>query len=86
MARKANPALMKPLEIDETLTAVVGSGPMPRGQITKKLWDYIKAHKLQDPQKGRIIRPDEKLKAVLGGKSELDMLQMGKYISEHVKK
>lgn len=74
---------MKPLEIDETLSAVVGAGPMPRGQIIKKIWDYIKSNKLNE---GRIIRPDEKLKKVLGGQSELDMLKMGKYISEHIKK
>ena len=85
MPRKANPALLAPREISPELEAVVGKGPMPRGQITKKLWEYIKANKLQDPQKGRIIHPDAKLGAVLGGTEAIDMLQMTGKVSKHVK-
>ena len=85
MARKANPALLAPREISPELEAVVGKGPMPRGQITKKLWEYIKGNKLQDAQKGRIIHPDEKLAAVLGTKDSIDMLKMTGLVSKHIK-
>ena len=77
---------MKPLEIDEKLEAVVGKGPLPRGQITKKIWDYIKAHNLQDSNNKRMINSDDKLKEVFDGQSQINMLQMGKYVSNHIKK
>ncbi len=86
MARQANPALLAPKEITPELEAVVGKGPMPRGQVTKKLWEYIKGNKLQDPQKGRIIHPDALLAAVLGSKEAIDMLQMTGKISKHILK
>lgn len=83
--RKANPALMKPVQPDETLAAVVGSTPLPRGELTKKLWDYIKANGLQDPQKKTQINADDKLKAVFGGKSQVTMFEMTKLVSAHIK-
>jgi chromatin remodeling complex protein RSC6 len=85
MPRKANPALLAPREISPELEAVVGKGPMPRGQITKKLWEYIKGNGLQDKEKGRIIHPDAKLGAVLGTTDAIDMLQMTGKVSKHIK-
>lgn len=83
MARKANPALLAPKEITPELEAVVGKGPMPRGEIVKQLWVYIKGHGLN---KGRIITPDEKLGAVLGQMEPIDMLKMTGLVSKHIKK
>ncbi len=82
MARKPNPALLAPKDISSELEAVVGKGPLPRGQIIKKLWEYIKGHNLN---KGRIISPDETLSKVLG-KEPLDMMQMGGKLKTHIKK
>lgn len=83
--RKPNPALMKPVQPDETLAAVVGSTPLPRGEMTKKLWDYIKANGLQDTKDKRMINADDKLKAIFGGKSQVSMFEMTKLVSAHVK-
>ena len=69
MPRKANPALLKPLELSAELEAVVGPGPLPRGQVMKKLWEYIKANNLQNPQNKRNIMADGKLKLLFDGKS-----------------
>lgn len=84
-ARKLNPALAKPVQPDEILSAVVGSTPLSRGELTKKLWDYIKANGLQDQTKKTNINADEKLKAVFGGKSQVTMFEMTKLVSAHVK-
>src|SRR5215210_602186 len=65
-AKKVNPALMKPLQPSNELAAVVGSKPLPRAEVVSKVWDYIKKHKLQDPQNQREIMADEKLRAVFG--------------------
>lgn len=80
----ANSALSKPVNLSPELEAVVGKGPMPRTEVTKKLWDYIKKHDLQDPNAKRIIRPDEKLSPILG-KADIDMMQMTKKVSAHIK-
>lgn len=85
MPRKANPALMKPLELSEELEAVVGKGPLPRGQVVKKLWEYIKEHDLQNPQNKRNILADDKLKAIFDGKGEVTMFEMTKLVSAHMK-
>lgn len=82
--RKPNPAFMKPLKVDETLAAVVGKGPMPRTQVVKKLWVYIKGHHLQDKQNKRMINADANLKAVFGGKSKVNMFEMTKLVSKHL--
>ena len=83
-ARSAR-ALMKPVQPDETLAAVVGSTPLPRGEMTKKLWDYIKKHKLQDETKRTMINADDALKAVFNGKKSVSMFEMTKLVSGHVK-
>ncbi|MFQ5541174.1 MAG: SWIB/MDM2 domain-containing protein [Candidatus Paceibacteria bacterium] len=85
MVRKANPALLKPLELSAELEAVVGPGPMPRSQVVKKLWEYIKKHDLQNPANKRNILADDKLKAVFGGKGEVTMFEMTKLASAHMK-
>ena len=83
--RKPNPALMRPVQPDDVLAAIVGSTPLPRGELTKKLWDYIKAHGLQDTKNNRNINADDKLKAVFGGKSQVSMFEMTKLVSAHIK-
>ena len=72
MPGKANSAFMKPLKLTADLEAVVGKGPMPRSEVVKKLWMYIKKHNLQDPQKKRNIVADAKLKVVFGGKAVVE--------------
>ncbi|GDY02772.1 hypothetical protein LBMAG49_21010 [Planctomycetota bacterium] len=83
--RKPNPALMKPVQPDEVLSAIVGSKPIPRGQITKKLWDYIKKNGLQDAKVRTNINADAALKIVFGGKSKVTMFEMTKLVSQHIK-
>ena len=82
--RKPSAAFMRPLDMTEDLEAVVGRGPIPRTEITKKIWDYIKKHDLQDPKNRRNIRPDAKLAKVFGSKKAISMFQMAKVISDHV--
>ncbi|MGA3169531.1 MAG: SWIB/MDM2 domain-containing protein [Chthoniobacteraceae bacterium] len=83
--RKVNPALLKPVQPDATLAAVVGSTPIPRSQVTKKLWDYIKKNKLQDEKKRTNINADAALAAVFGGKKQVTMFEMTKLVSQHIK-
>ncbi len=83
--RKPNPALMKPVQPDEALAAIVGSKPLPRSEMTKKLWDYIKKNNLQDPKKKTNINADDALKVVFGGKKQVTMFEMTKLVSAHVK-
>jgi chromatin remodeling complex protein RSC6 len=83
--RKANPALLKPVQPDAVLAAVVGSTPVSRGELTKKVWDYIKKHGLQDAKNKRNINADALLKPVFGGKSQVTMFEMTKLVSSHVK-
>jgi chromatin remodeling complex protein RSC6 len=84
-ARKPNAAFMKPLTPSAALAAVVGANPLPRTDVTKKVWDYIKKHKLQDSVNRRNINADDKLKAVFGGKKTVSMFEMTKLISGHLK-
>ena len=84
MPRKANPALMRPYKLSAELTAVVGAGPMPRSQVVKKLWEYIKKHDLQNPKNKRNILADDKLKAIFSGKSEVTMFEMAKLVNNHL--
>jgi upstream activation factor subunit UAF30 len=81
---KSNSAFMKPLKVSETLSAVVGKGPLPRSEVVKKLWAYIKKNDLQDPKKRRNINGDAKLVAVFGGKKTVDMFEMTKLVSKHL--
>ena len=83
--RKLNPALMKPIQPDAVLAVIVGSKPLPRSAMTKKLWDYIKKNNLQDPKKRTMINADPALKAVFGGKKQVSMFEMTKLVSAHVK-
>lgn len=86
MTKEKKPsALLRPVQVSMTLAAVVGNGPMPRTEVTKKLWDYIKKHNLQDPKAKRMINPDDKLAQVLGTKETIDMFQMTKKVSTHLK-
>ncbi|MFZ1075246.1 MAG: SWIB/MDM2 domain-containing protein [Minisyncoccia bacterium] len=84
MVRKANPALLKPYTLSPELEAVVGKGPLPRGQVVKKIWEYIKKNDLQNPKNKRNIFADEKLKVIFGGKSEVTMFEMTKLVSAHL--
>jgi chromatin remodeling complex protein RSC6 len=83
--RKPNAAFMKPMTPSGVLAAVVGSMPMPRTDVTKKIWDYIKKNKLQDNINRRLINADEKLRAVFGGKKQVSMFEMTKLVSNHLK-
>lgn len=86
MARKINPALLAPLKVSAELEAVVGKGPMPRSQVVKKLWVYIKKNNLQDSKNRRNINADANLKVVFGGKGTVDMFEMTKLVSKHLTK
>lgn len=82
--RTPNAAFMKPMTISATLQNVVGKGPMPRTEVTSKLWAYIKKNKLQDAKEKRNINADANLKAVFGGKSKVSMFEMTKLVSKHL--
>ena len=81
---KSNSAFMKPMKISEDLAAVVGKGPMPRSQVVKKLWVYIKKNGLQDKKNRRNINADENLKKVFKGKAVVSMFEMTKLVSKHL--
>lgn len=83
--RKPNAAFMKPLKPSAALAAIVGSKPLPRTQVTKKLWAYIKRKKLQDSKNRRNINADAALKVVFGGKKTVNMFAMTKLVSKHLK-
>lgn len=83
MAEK-NKGFMKEMQPSPELAEVVGSQPLPRTEVTKKVWDYIKKHDLQDPNNRRMINADAKLKAVFNGKSQVSMFEMTKLISNHL--
>ena len=83
--RKPNAAFMKAMTPSATLAAVIGSTPMPRTEVTKKIWDYIKKNKLQDAVNRRLINADDKLKQVFGGKGKVSMFEMTKLVSNHLK-
>jgi chromatin remodeling complex protein RSC6 len=84
MVRKANPALTKPMNLSAELEAVVGKGPMPRSEVVKQIWVYIKKHDLQNPKNKRNILADDKLKPIFGGKGEVTMFEMTKLVSAHL--
>ena len=83
--RTPNAAFMKPMQPDDALSAVVGSGMLPRTEITKKLWQYIKRNGLQDAKQRRNINADEKLGRVFGGKKQVSMFEMTKLVNKHIK-
>lgn len=82
--RKPNAAFMKPMAISETLAAIVGSKPLPRTEVTKKVWEYIKKNKLQDAKERRNINGDAALQKVFGGKKTVSMFEMAKHINKHL--
>jgi upstream activation factor subunit UAF30 len=84
-ARKPNAAFMAPLTPSATLAEVIGTKPLPRTEIIKKIWDYIKKNKLQDQKNKRMINADAKLKAVFAGKGQISMFELAKVINKHVK-
>ena len=81
---KSNSAFMKPMRVSPDLAAVVGEGPMPRSEVVKKLWAYIKKNGLQDKQNKRNINADENLKKVFGGRATVNMFEMTKLVSKHL--
>jgi chromatin remodeling complex protein RSC6 len=83
--RKPNAAFMRPVQPDAMLATVVGSTPLPRTELTKKLWQYIKRKGLQDSKERRMINADDNLRAVFGGKSKVSMFDMTKLVNKHVK-
>ena len=83
-ARKPSAAFMKPLTPSAALAAVVGSKALPRTEAVKKIWVYIKANKLQDSKNKRMINADDKLKVVFGGKGQVSMFDMAKFLSKHL--
>ncbi|MCX6712322.1 MAG: SWIB/MDM2 domain-containing protein [Candidatus Vogelbacteria bacterium] len=84
MAPKTNSAFMKPMAVSDELAAVIGKGPMPRSEVVKKLWVYIKKNDLQDPKNKRDILADADLKKVFGGKDRVNMFEMTKLVSKHL--
>jgi chromatin remodeling complex protein RSC6 len=82
--RTPSAAFMKPVKPDSALSAVVGSNPLPRTELTKKLWQYIKRHGLQDSKNRRAINADENLRPVFGGRSQVTMFDMTKLVNKHV--
>lgn len=83
--RAPNPAFMRPMQPDDALGEIVGSSPLPRTEITKKLWAYIKKNNLQDKVNRRNINADDKLRKVFGGKSQVSMFEMTQLVSKHIK-
>ena len=83
--RKPNAAFMKPMTVSPQLGTVIGNNPMPRTEVTKKLWAYIKRKGLQDSKNRRMINADENLKPIFGGKSQVSMFDMTKLVSKHLK-
>lgn len=84
MPRKANPAFMKPLKVSAELAAIVGAGPMPRTEVVKKLWAYIKKNGLQDTKNKKMINADAALSKVFDGKKVVNMFEMTKLVSKHL--
>lgn len=86
MSKEKKPsAFMRPVQLSEELEAIIGKGPMARTEVTKKLWEYIKKHKLQDQKNKRMINPDQKLGKVLGSTNQIDMFKMTSKLSKHLK-
>ena len=84
-AQEQTSAFLKPLQPSQELAAIVDSDPLPRPEVVSKIWEYIKTHKLQNPQNNREIMADEKLQAVFGGKNKVSMFEMSKHLAQHLK-
>ena len=85
-ARKPNAAFMAPLNLSDSLAAVVGNKPLPRTQIIKKIWEYIKKNKLQDSKNRRMINADEKLGLIFGGRKQISMFELAKVVNDQIQK
>ena len=83
--RKPNAAFMKPVQPSDALSEVVGDKPIPRTEVTKKLWAYIKRNGLQDKKNRRMIKSDDTLKPIFGGKAQVNMFEMTKLVGKHLK-
>jgi upstream activation factor subunit UAF30 len=83
--KRATSAFLKPLQPSPELAVIVGSAPLPRPEVVSRVWEYIKKHKLQNPQNKREIMADEKLQAVFGGKHKVSMFEMNKHLAQHLK-
>ena len=83
--RKPNPAFMRPMTPSASLGAVIGTNAMPRTEVTKKIWQYIKRNSLQDKKNKRMINADDKLKPVFSGKAQVSMFEMTKLVNKHLK-
>lgn len=83
--RAPSPAFLKPVQPDDQLASVIGSQPLPRTEVTKKVWEYIRANNLQDPDNKTLIRADDKLKPLFNGKDSVTMFEMTKLIFAHVR-
>jgi chromatin remodeling complex protein RSC6 len=83
--RAPNPAFMRPMQPSEELGAVVGARPMPRTEVTKRIWDYIRRNGLQDQKNRRQINADDRLRAVFGGRRQVSMFEMTKLVNNHLK-
>ena len=83
--RQAGAGFRKPVQPDELLAAVIGNQPLPRTEVTKKLWEYIRAHGLQDPENKTFIKADDKLRPIFDGKDRVSMFEMTKLVSNHLK-
>jgi len=81
----ANSAFMKPVQPSEELSVIIGDEPLPRTEVTKRVWDYIKKNNLQDPKNKRMINGDEALQKVFGGKKQVSMFEMTKLVNQHLK-
>lgn len=77
-------ALAKPVQPDQVLAAVVGPGPLPRTEVTKKVWDYIRQHRLQDAQNRRNVNADDKLRPLFGGKTQATLFELTKFVNQHL--
>ncbi len=84
-ARKPNPALMRPVQPTPVLARVIGDEAVPRSEVTKRVWAYIKKHQLQDPEKKNMINADEALKQVFEGRAQVSMFEMSKFINANLK-
>ena len=82
--RQPGPGFMKPVQPDAKLAEIIGNEPVPRTEITRKLWDYIRGHNLQDPENKTFIKADDKLREVFGGKDRVSMFEMTKLVFNHV--
>lgn len=82
---RSNPQFMKPLQPDEALGAVIGTEPLPRTEVTKRIWDYIREHSLQDPSNRQMIVADDKLRLVFDGKDKVSMFEMTRLVNNHLK-